>query len=156
MFPYSYSLNCFHACYFESSQTSTSVSITYGNTVMNNVWLFYQTTRRKLKRGPLSKRKLSILFTMAYNQELWKCFQMCVTDFHSQYHVTPLRTWCKITTLIYKILDHHTKIFNFTCAQVCCIHKKSQTASQLLKYYIFWSLHTVWMLFKYFVIWRYA
>ena len=37
--------------YFEFSQTSTSVSITYGNTVKNVFYFFYKITRRKVKRG---------------------------------------------------------------------------------------------------------
>ena len=68
----------------------------------------------------------------------------CVTvaDIHSQYHAL-------------KNFYHHTKIFNFTSALAYCIDKTSQIASQLLKCYILWSLHTVWMLCKYFVIWWY-
>ena len=37
--------------YFEFSQTSTSVYITYGNTGKNVFYFFYKITRRKLKRG---------------------------------------------------------------------------------------------------------
>ena len=36
---------------FEFSQTSTSVSITYGNTGKNVFYFVYKITRRKLKRG---------------------------------------------------------------------------------------------------------
>ena len=36
---------------FEFSQTSTSVSITYGNMGKNVFYFFYKITRRKLKRG---------------------------------------------------------------------------------------------------------
>ena len=37
--------------YLEFSQTSTRVSITYGNTGKNVFYFFYKMTRRKIKRG---------------------------------------------------------------------------------------------------------
>ena len=49
-------------CYFEFSQTSTSVSVTYGNREKMSSISFYKVTRRKLntlKYPSLSKRKFS-------------------------------------------------------------------------------------------------
>ena len=61
MFPYSYrntsgslgerEIEVYFKRNFEFSQTSTSVSITYGNTGENVFYFFYKITRRKLKRG---------------------------------------------------------------------------------------------------------